>query len=245
MRDIGLDVDEVQPRERVDREVGEMLDEAPRVVRELPAPALDDRVGVRERRVHVDDGLTPCGSNAHVGVVTDYRCRDEPLVPASPSRCFDALADLGTYARWWTLVAVKSDGPTRLAPGVRPRFAGARPGGERVEWPAEVLEAEPPARIELAYTGGEYEGRTGWEVVADGDGARVAYVYRGVRPVSDSARGHFARWGTRLHGVAMQEDALAGLARFFGGPGAELDDAAWAADVRRRVAAGIRALEVA
>jgi hypothetical protein len=42
----------------------------------------------------------------------------------------------------------------------------------------------------------------------------------------------------------MQEDALAGLARLLGGPGAELDDAAWRKDVQRRVAAGIRGLEV-
>lgn len=40
----------------------------------------------------------------------------------------------------------------------------------------------------------------------------------------------------------MQEDALAGLARALGGPGAERDDAAWRSDVQRRVAAGIRAL---
>jgi hypothetical protein len=41
----------------------------------------------------------------------------------------------------------------------------------------------------------------------------------------------------------MNEDALAGLARIFGGPGADLDDEAWRREVRRRVAAGIRALE--
>jgi hypothetical protein len=71
----------------------------------------------------------------------------------------------------------------------------------------------------------------------------VAYVYRGVRPNSPRAHAHFARWGTRLHSVAMREDALKGLVRVFGGPGAELDDGSWRRDVHRRVAGGIRALE--
>ena len=68
-------------------------------------------------------------------------------------------------------------------------------------------------------------------------------MYRAVRPSSQRARDHFARWGTRLHSVAMQEDALAGLARLLGGPGSELSDDAWQTAVRERVAAGIRALE--
>jgi uncharacterized protein YndB with AHSA1/START domain len=175
----------------------------------------------------------------------EYRCRDERRIAASRARCFETLSDLSTYARWWTLVSVASeDESTHLRRGFRFRFSGARPGGERFEWSAEVLEVEPPARIEMAYTGGEYLGRTAWELEEIEGGTVVAYIYRGVRPISDKARAHFARWGTRLHTVAMQEDALAGLARLLGGPGAELDDDAWRQDVQRRVAVGIRALEV-
>jgi len=174
----------------------------------------------------------------------EYRCRDECRIAAPRVRCFELLMDLSTYSRWWTLVAVTPDGrSTRLAPGFRFFFSGARPGGERFEWSAEVLEIEEPARIELAYTGGEYVGRTAWELEEVGDGTLVAYVYRGVKPISQRGRDHFARWGTRLHSVAMKEDALAGLARILGGSGSELDDAAWRMDVRRRVVAGIRALE--
>ncbi|HZR82943.1 MAG TPA: SRPBCC domain-containing protein [Candidatus Binatia bacterium] len=175
-----------------------------------------------------------------------YRCRDEATIAAARERCFDALLDLTTYPRWWTLVTVTAEdaATSRLAPGVRFRFAGARPGGTVVEWTAEVLEVERPARIEIAYTGGQYVGRTAWELAALGpDATAVAYLYRSVRPLSASAVNHFARWGTRLHSVAMQEDALAGLARLLGGPGATMDDATWRADVHRRVAAGIRALE--
>jgi uncharacterized protein YndB with AHSA1/START domain len=172
-----------------------------------------------------------------------HRCRDEALVPAPRERCFDVLVDLATYARWRTLVTVAADGPSsRLAPGVRFRFAGARPGGEEVAWSAEALAVERDRRIELAYTGGEYVGRTAWELADAAGGTVVAYVYRDVRAASARSREHFARWGTRLHSVAMREDALAGLARLFGGPGAALDDAAWRADVRRRVAAAIRGL---
>ena len=152
--------------------------------------------------------------------------------------------DLSTYTRWWTLVTVTPDGAnSRLSLGVRFRFSGARPGGERFDWGAEVLDIVGPERIELAYTGGEYVGRTAWELQHVGAETLVAYVYRGVRPNSPRGASHFARWGTRLHAVAMQEDALAGLARFLGGPGSELDDAAWRVDVRRRVAAAMRHLE--
>ena len=154
------------------------------------------------------------------------------------------LIDLSTYSRWWTLVTVTPEGPgSRLRPGVRFRFSGARPGGQRFEWSAEVLEIEEPARIELAYAGGTYVGRTAWELEEVGDGTLVAYVYRGVRPNSRRSRDHFARWGTRLHSIAMREDALAGLARLLEGRHTALDDEAWREDVRRRVAAGIRALE--
>lgn len=152
--------------------------------------------------------------------------------------------DLSTYARWWTLVAVTPVGlHPLLNPGVGFRFSGARPGGQRFEWSARVLEVEAPTRIELGYTGGEYIGRTAWELAELPNSTLVAYVYRGVQANSSKAADHFARWGTRLHAVAMREDALAGLARIFGGPGADLDDEAWRRDVRRRVAAGIRALE--
>ena len=174
---------------------------------------------------------------------TEYRCRDEGEVPAPRLACFETLMDLSTYARWWTLVAVTPVGPPLLNPGVGFRFSGARPGGQRFEWSARVLEVEPPTRIELAYTGGEYIGRTAWELAELPNSTLVAYVYRAVQANSSKAADHFGRWGTRLHAVAMREDALAGLARIFGGPGADLDDEAWRRDVRRRVAAGIRALE--
>lgn len=173
----------------------------------------------------------------------EYRVRDERVIAASQERCFETLIDLSTYPRWWTLVAATPQGDgTRLRAGGRFQMAGARPGGAAVSWPVDVIEIDPPARIELAYAGVEYQGGTAWELdVVDG-GTLVAYVYRGVRPVSARAIDHFARWGTRLHSVAMQEDALSGLARVFGGPGADMADDAWRADVQRRVVARIRAL---
>ena len=184
------------------------------------------------------------GSTSGVPHETVYRCRDECTLAAPRQRCFAVLSDLSTYARWWTLVAVTPErGGPLLSPGVRFRFAGARPGGDIVEWSAEVLELDAPARIELAYAGGAYVGRTAFELDEVDGGTRVAYVYRGVSPCSAHAVEHFARWGTRLHSVAMHEDAFAGLARFLGGAGSELDDDAWRALVRRKVATAIRALD--
>jgi len=82
----------------------------------------------------------------------EYRCRDERIVGGSGVRCFETLMDLSTYSRWWTLVTVTPEGPgSRLRPGARFRFVGARPGGERFEWAADVLEIEEPSRIELSY----------------------------------------------------------------------------------------------
>jgi len=173
----------------------------------------------------------------------EHRTRDEALIRAPIGACFAALADLATYGRWWTLVRVTPLGAeTRLAPGVRFRFAGARPGGTGVAWDVEVLQVAAPGRIELAYVAGELLGRTAWELTAEGDGTRVAYVYRGVRANGPSSAASFERFGTRLHSVAMREDALAGLARFLGGRGAELDDEAWRAGGNERVAAGVRGL---
>lgn len=171
----------------------------------------------------------------------EYRCRDEAVIGASPAACFAVLADLTSYARWWTLVNVTPvSGGVTLAPGVRFRFTGARPGGNPTSWVAAVLEVEPPWRIEIAYASGDLLGRTAWELAAEGDGTRVAYVYRGVRPNSPASTASLARFGTRLHSVAMRSDALAGLARLLGGPGSELADDAWRARVLDDVAAGIR-----
>ncbi len=175
--------------------------------------------------------------------VVEYRVRDERVIAASRDRCFAALVELSTYPRWWTLVAATPDGDTsRLRAGDRFQFAGGQPGGVIVSWPVDVVEIDPPNRIELAYAGVEYVGPTAWELAEACGGTLVAYVYRGVRPVSPRASEHFARWGTRLHSIAIREDALAGLARFLGGPGSELSDDAWRADVERRVVAGVRAL---
>lgn len=153
------------------------------------------------------------------------------------------LRDLGGYARWWTLVEVTPlAGGALIAPGGRFRFTGRRPGGEVVGWTAEVLEVDEPRRIELAYVAGDLAGRTAWELEEEAGATRVAYVYHGVVPLGAASRASFARYGTRLHSMAMREDALAGLARLLGGPGAELDDAVWRASVRERVARGVRAL---
>jgi uncharacterized protein YndB with AHSA1/START domain len=202
------------------------------------------KAGASSRTPKIVDAHRADGTDlSEMADVVDYRCRDERCIAASRVRCFETLADLSTYSRWWTLVTVTPEGSsTRLHPGTRFQFSGARPGGERFEWLAEVLAIDAPARIELAYAGGEYLGRTAWELEEVAGGTLVAYIYRSVRPNSQRGHDHFARWGTRLHSIAMQEDALAGLARLLEAPRTALDDEAWRQDVHRRVAAGIRGL---
>lgn len=172
-----------------------------------------------------------------------YRCRDDVVVPAASEACFAVLRDLGTYARWWTLVRVESlAGGSRLTPGVRFRFSGTRVDGSTTAWVARVTELHAPRRLELEYDEGDLLGTTGWELSDAPGGTRVAYVYYGVRPNAPSAEASFARYGMRLHSLAMREDALAGLVRLLGGAGSELDDDAWRARVRERMASGVAAL---
>ena len=168
-----------------------------------------------------------------------HRCRDEAVIAATPARLWELLADLAAWQQWWTLVGIVPLGPTRLAPGVRFRFEGARPGRPATVWTAEVLALDPPRRIELAYVEGDLVGRTAWELDPVDGGTRVAYVYRGVDATSEASNATFARYGTRLHSVAMQVDALAGLARAVAG--APFDDA-WRAEVRTRMDEGVAAL---
>jgi len=168
------------------------------------------------------------------------RCRDEAVIAAAPERMWEILTDLGTWSRWWTLVEVVPLGPTELAPGVRFRFQGQRPGRPPTGWTIEVVELDPPRRIELAYVEGDLIGRTAWELDAVDGGTRAAYVYHGVEARSEGSDATFARYGTRLHSVAMQVDALAGLARLVAG---EPLDEAWRAEVRARMDAGVAALD--
>ena len=176
-------------------------------------------------------------------MATVYRCRDDVVVPGMPEACFAVLRDVGTYARWWTLLRAEAiEGGTRLSPGVRFRLSGARPGGTIVSWTVRVTAVRAPARIELEYDGGELLGTVGWELEPVGGGTRVAYVYYGVQPNGPAAEATFVRYGTRFHSLAMQEDALAGLVRLFGGSGSELADDAWRRHVRHRMAVGAAAL---
>jgi hypothetical protein len=178
-------------------------------------------------------------------MATTYCCRDEAVVPAENEACFAVLRDVGTYARWWTLVeATPIAGGTRLSPGVRFRLSGTGLDGV-VAWTVRVTAVHAPTRLELEYDGGDLLGTVGWELEGTPHGTRVAYVYYGVRANGPRAEAMFRRDETRVHSIAMQEDALAGLVRLFGGAGNELDDAAWRARVRERVSRGVATLRAA
>ena len=170
----------------------------------------------------------------------DQYCRDEALVPAPPAQVWEALTDLSTWSQWWTLVSVVPLGGTAVAPGVRFRFEGQRAGRPPTVWTVEVLEVEPLRRIELAYVDGDLVGRAAWEIETADGGTNTAYVYRGVHATSEASGETFARYGTRLHSVAMHVDALDGLTRYVRG---EPLDEAWRVTVRERMNAGVAALD--
>jgi uncharacterized protein YndB with AHSA1/START domain len=173
--------------------------------------------------------------------VPEQTCRDEAVIPASIDEVWAVLSDLTTYPHWWTLIeVVPLSAETRVVPGTPFRIEGSRPGGPTRGWNCEVLEVDAPNRYEIAYVSGDLIGRAAWELEAVDGGTKVAYVYRGVRPNEEGSANTFRRYGTRLHNVAMQADALSGIGRYIRG---EPLDAEWRADVQARMTAGVSALE--
>jgi uncharacterized protein YndB with AHSA1/START domain len=175
----------------------------------------------------------------------EYEVTDEAVIPAPLDAVWAVLSDLATWLDWWTLIRViplDPDAPTVAHPGQRFRIEGSRPGAAETRgWNVAVREVVPNARIELEYTDGDLVGRTAWELEAVPDGTRAAYVYRGVNATVEESAATFAKYGTRLHSTAMACDALAGLARAVAGE--PLDDE-WRAEVRRRMTAGVSALDL-
>ncbi len=173
--------------------------------------------------------------------VAGQTCRDEAVIPASIDEVWAVLSDLTTYPHWWTLIQVVPLGAeTRVLPGTPFRIEGSRPGGPTRGWNCEVLEVDAPNGYEIAYVSGDLVGRAAWELEPVGGGTKVAYVYRGVDPNEEGSANTFRRYGTRLHNVAMQADALSGLGRYINGE--PLDDE-WRADVQARMSAGVARLD--
>jgi uncharacterized protein YndB with AHSA1/START domain len=174
----------------------------------------------------------------------NYEVTDEAVIPAPVEAVWAVLADLSTWLDWWTLIRVvplDPDASTVAHPGLRFRIEGSRPGSAQTRgWNVAVREVVPHERIELEYTDGDLVGRTAWELESVPDGTLTAYVYRGVHATNEDSAATFAKYGTRLHSTAMACDALAGLARAVAGE--PLDDE-WRAEVQRRMAAGVSALD--
>ncbi len=164
-------------------------------------------------------------------------CEDAVFVPAPMVTVFDVLRDAQGWNDWWTMV----------------RFEGAREGpiqsGDRIvfdggvsRWTVEVGEIDAPRRLALRYVEGALVGEAEWRVAPEPGGCRAAYVYLGVRACDDRAASTFGRFGTRLHTMVMQADALPGLVRRVTG---EPTGEAWRQSVREAVAAGREALILA
>lgn len=173
-----------------------------------------------------------------------FECVDQRTIDASPEACFSLLLRIREYGRWWRLVRIEPvGGGELLGVGSEFDFVGRRRTGRSIRWRCAVRRLLPPrlgsGRIDLEYTEGDLNGPTGWEIDPDaaGRGSIVRYVYRGVRAMSAESAVTFEQHGTDFHSHAMQHDALAGIARVLGGPGRDLTDEQWDAQVRAAVAA--------
>ena len=164
-------------------------------------------------------------------------CEDAIFVPARADAVFDVIRDARGCNDWWTVMRFEGapEGPVRS--GDKIVFDG---GVSR--WSVEVGEIDAPHRIALRYVEGALVGEAEWRVTPEPGGCRAAYVYLGVRACEDRAAQTFGRFGTRLHTMVMQADALPGLVRRVTG---EPTGEAWRRSVRDAVAAGREALILA
>ena len=157
-------------------------------------------------------------------------CSDGVFVPASSERVFDSLLDIAGWNRWWETMRFDRPGAGPLQIADRVVFEG---GASR--WIAEVTEIERPHRIAFRYAEGSLLGDTEWRVTPQPGGCRAEYVYLGVKANDEGAAATFGRFGTELHTMVMQADALAGLVRLVAG---EPLDAAWHDEVRAALKEG-------
>ncbi|WP_375397481.1 SRPBCC domain-containing protein [uncultured Sphingomonas sp.] len=165
---------------------------------------------------------------------TPQYCEDATYIPASPDQVFDALLDIDGWNDWWVMMRFEPEAAGALVPGSRVVFDG---GVSR--WIAEVLRIDRPRSIRFRYAEGDLLGETEWRITPEPGGCRAAYVYHGVTANANRAAATFGTFGTKLHMMVMEKDALDGLVRKV--TGAPLD-AAWRDSVRAAVAVGRAAL---
>lgn len=161
-------------------------------------------------------------------------CEDAVFIAASPDQVFDVLLDIAGWNEWWVMMRFEPAAAGPLLPGSRIVFDG---GVSR--WTVEVLEVDRPRSIRFHYTDGDLLGLTEWRVTPEPGGCRAAYLYHGVTANAERAAATFEMFGTKLHTMVMEADALDGLRRKVTG---EPLDAAWRGSVRAAVATGRAAL---
>lgn len=157
-------------------------------------------------------------------------CNDAVFVPAPADRVFDILLDIGRWNDWWETMRFETERPGPLSVGDRALF-----DGNVSKWTVEVEAIDRPTSIRYRYLEGSLAGETEWRVTPAPGGCTAAYIYHGVRACQDRAANTFGRFGTALHTMVMQADALDGLVRLMTGRPL---DAAWRQSVRDAVAAG-------
>lgn len=98
---------------------------------------------------------------------------DSIVIPTTPDRAFQVLADLHAYKDWWPRTIrfrFEDEGPVRVGTKMRISNQGS------VNWTAEVTAIEPGKRIAFQYGEGAWEGAAGWTLTPENGGVRVAYA---------------------------------------------------------------------
>jgi len=106
-----------------------------------------------------------------------YLFVDEWDVAAPPEAVFDALADTGTYPRWWRPVYldVESPGPVDVGAESRQHFKGRLP--YHLHTRSVIAELDPPRRV-TADVDGDLRGRGTWTLTPTAAGTHVRFDWQ-------------------------------------------------------------------
>ncbi len=107
----------------------------------------------------------------------EYVFIDEWDVDAPQEAVFEALADSGTYPRWWTpvYIEVESDGPPEVGRTSKQHFKGRLPYTLRTT--SEIVRYEPPDEFEVSVVG-DLTGRGVWTLTRSNGSVHIRFDWR-------------------------------------------------------------------
>jgi hypothetical protein len=107
----------------------------------------------------------------------EYVFIDEWEVDAPQEAVFEALADSGTYPKWWTpvYIDVESDGPPEVGRTSKQHFKGRLPYTLRTT--SEIVRYEPPNEFEVSVVG-DLSGRGVWTLTGSNGSVHIHFDWR-------------------------------------------------------------------